>query len=79
MDSLHLAGSAADSSIDVELHYDHRSRTPHACSPVFDGVLPGRYPSREAAADAVRTMLANAVAQDGSGNFSRRTIRVWFR
>ena len=79
MSSLYLAGSGSDNSIDVQLHYDHRSRTAHACSPVFDGVLPAHYPSREAAADAARTMIAGAVAQDGSGHLPRRAIRIWFR
>lgn len=64
--------------ISVQLHYDHLSRTAHAWSSVFDGVLPSRYPTREAAADAARAVIATIVSKDDE-NAPRREIRIWLR
>lgn len=77
MTSFVSAGSGSDSLIDVQLHYDYVSKTAYACSSVFDGVLPSRYPTREAAADAARVMIAGIVSDDA--DISRRHIRIWFR
>ena len=65
-------------AIDVQLHYDRLSGTAYACSTVFDGVLPSRYPSPEAAADGARVVIETAISNEGP-NFPPRQIRVWLR
>ena len=65
-------------AIDVQLHYDHLSRTAHACSTVFDGVLPSRYPSPEAAVDAARELISTTIS-DGRRDTPPRKIRIWLR
>ncbi|WP_172746219.1 hypothetical protein [Neorhizobium sp. T7_12] len=65
-------------AIHVQLHYDHLSGTAHAWSTVFDGVLPSRYPNREAAADAARTVIARIISKDDPKK-PMRDIRIWLR
>ena len=72
-----FASTDSASPIDVQLHYDHVSRTAYVCSSVFDGVLPSRFSTREAAADAARMLIAGIVNDDA--DISRRYIRIWFR
>lgn len=65
-------------TIDVQLHYDHMSGTAYACSPIFRGVLPCLYRTREAAADAARVAIAGTV-RDNHPDTSEKGIRIWLR
>ncbi len=74
-----FSNNPSGDAIYVQLHYDHLSGTAHAWSTVFDGVLPSRcYPTREAAADAARTVIATIISKDDA-TAPRRDIRIWLR
>ncbi|MHC2485075.1 hypothetical protein ACVIKP_006930 [Rhizobium leguminosarum] len=73
-----VTNNPSGDAIDVQLHYDRLSGTAYACSTVFDGVLPSRYPSPEAAAEGARVVIGTAISHR-EPKFPPRQIRVWLR
>ncbi|AXV18067.1 hypothetical protein CYG48_20055 (plasmid) [Neorhizobium sp. SOG26] len=64
--------------IDVQLHYDHFSGRALICFPSGERIMPSRYPSREAAADAARELVALTSAENGA-QIEQDRIRIWLR
>lgn len=70
-------GRYPSNEVDAQLYYDYISQMAFVSSAVFNGTLPSRYASPEAAASAARQVVA-AAAQLQTG-FKHRAIRIWMR